>query len=167
MDTELIKVSLFAVLIFYSIFALVYFVFQKIRGKKVRPKTVIIGGSLFLFFFVIIISESEGYPTAEETIYMVFWSLVIIGLLRSLESKPQSREKEEPTPEPKEKVEEKPEPPAPDPKPEKKIEKEPPKTSGPMKRCPYCKGKLSELNFYKLKSGNDVTCEYCGEIISC
>ncbi len=61
---------------------------------------------------------------------------------------------------PTKKVEVMPEPP------EEEAKKEPRRKSGPMKSCPYCSGKISELNFYKLKSGNDVTCEYCGEIIS-
>ncbi len=34
------------------------------------------------------------------------------------------------------------------------------------KKCPNCGGDLGELNFYKLKSGNDVTCDYCDVIIS-
>ncbi len=43
---------------------------------------------------------------------------------------------------------------------------EPKEKKGLMRKCPYCNGKLSELNFFKLKSGNDTPCEYCGEIIS-
>jgi len=35
-----------------------------------------------------------------------------------------------------------------------------------VRKCPYCNGRLSELNYFKLKSGNDTTCEYCGEMIS-
>jgi len=53
-------------------------------------------------------------------------------------------------------------------KPEPKIEvqKEARKKPDPSTKCPFCGGKLSELNYYKFRSGNDVTCEYCGEIIS-
>ncbi|MEE8401562.1 MAG: hypothetical protein V3R86_05370 [Candidatus Hydrothermarchaeaceae archaeon] len=34
-----------------------------------------------------------------------------------------------------------------------------------LKQCPSCGGKFSEINFYKLKAGNDVECDFCGEII--
>lgn len=33
-------------------------------------------------------------------------------------------------------------------------------------KCPNCGGDITELDFYKLKAGNDVKCEYCGTIIS-
>lgn len=35
-----------------------------------------------------------------------------------------------------------------------------------IKSCPKCGGDLSELTYYKLKSGDDAKCEYCGTIIS-
>lgn len=32
--------------------------------------------------------------------------------------------------------------------------------------CPKCDGKLSELSYYKLKSGESTECEFCGERLS-
>ncbi len=34
------------------------------------------------------------------------------------------------------------------------------------KKCPNCGGTLTELNFFKLKAGNDAKCDYCNVIIS-
>ncbi|MFQ5975707.1 MAG: hypothetical protein ACE5J5_05285 [Candidatus Hydrothermarchaeales archaeon] len=33
------------------------------------------------------------------------------------------------------------------------------------RKCPNCGAKLTDLNFYKLKSGTDTRCDYCDEII--
>lgn len=33
------------------------------------------------------------------------------------------------------------------------------------KKCPSCGENISEINFYKLKSGNDAVCESCGNMI--
>ncbi len=260
MNAELIAFGFIFNLIFYSIFALVYFVVQKRENKRVRPKTIMIWGTLFVVFSVIMISESKGYPDAEETTYMILGALVIIALLGFWEFRSPDKEEEPPAmvarpkhqkiiellkfgighsniktrittlfvivwilfwirslysailngslgfsfiqistsliivsvllifapfiilrwyleskmsaasepwegigkTKPTEKVEAMPEPP----EPEEAAKKESWRKSGPMKSCPYCSGKISELNFYKLKSGNDVTCEYCGEIIS-
>ena len=54
------------------------------------------------------------------------------------------------------------------PKPSSKVIPEPkiPSKVAVEQKCPYCGGELSELSFYKLKSGNDVKCEYCGAMIS-
>lgn len=158
-------------LIFYMIFFVPYFIVQKVRKKGVRPKTTIIGGTaVFVFLVFILIPGADGGITESETTYLTISALLIIGLIHLLGRKFQSKEKKEAPPQKPAPVERDetiaPKPKAPAPKPEEKIEKEPPKKSGPMKSCPYCKGKLSELNFYKLKSGNDITCEYCGEIIS-
>lgn len=162
---------------------------EKIRRKEFQWNLlyIILG---FLPAYVIISKSFGGYaPLSIGTILLV----LIIGAIGAhfktekspIEERPKEvkkKEEEKPITEP---IEPKPAPPKPEqpvekpepveekpkvqevePKPEKKIEKEPSKKSGPMRSCPYCKGKLSELNFYKLKSGNDVTCEYCSEIIS-
>jgi hypothetical protein len=33
------------------------------------------------------------------------------------------------------------------------------------KKCPSCGENISEINYYKLKSGNDAVCESCGNVI--
>jgi len=48
------------------------------------------------------------------------------------------------------------------------VEAPPEVPSKPLKtpkKCPSCGGNFSAVNFYKLKAGNDVTCEYCEELI--
>lgn len=167
---------------------------EKIRRKEFQWNLlyIILG---FLPAYVFILKYFGGYaPLSVSTILLTLIIGAIGAYYKTEKSPPEERPKvvekkeekreakpqEKPTIEPKpappkleqpvekpEPEEEKPKVQEVEPKPEKKIEKEPPKTSGPMRSCPYCKGKLSELNFYKLKSGNDVSCEYCGEIISC
>lgn len=34
------------------------------------------------------------------------------------------------------------------------------------RKCPNCGAKLTELSYYKLKSGESSVCDYCNEIIS-
>ncbi len=176
-EDESFWTMLVVAVMFYLFYIVPYIVFQAIRKEGIRYRTMMIGGTIiFVFFIFVLIPASGGEgPTGGETRDLIIGALFTIGVLRFFEAMYQGKKEEKPekapapskpTPVEKEKIPE-PEPPAP-PAPELKeeIKKEPPKISGPMKNCPYCKGKLSELNYFKLKSGNDVTCEYCGEIIS-
>jgi hypothetical protein len=177
-ENESFFTMLIVTIMFYLVYIVPYIVVQAILKKRLRVKSMMVGGTLvFVFFIFILILASDGDgPTGTETVYLIIGAVIMLLILRFFEAMYPGKKKETPEkapappppqPAPVEKKEKpKPAPPAPEPKPEKKIEKEPAKKSGPMKNCPYCKGKLSELNFYKLKSGNDVTCEYCGEIIS-
>ncbi len=51
------------------------------------------------------------------------------------------------------------------PTPPKESTKPPEKTED-TRKCPNCGAELSELNFYKLKAGDNTKCEYCNVIIS-
>ncbi len=44
-------------------------------------------------------------------------------------------------------------------------ESQPSKKGKGIQDCPNCGGALSELNYYKLKSGTDVKCEFCNKFI--
>jgi len=50
-------------------------------------------------------------------------------------------------------------------KPDQPKESAPPKNKD-ARKCPNCGAELSELNFYKLKAGDNTKCEYCNVIIS-
>ncbi|MEE9564168.1 MAG: hypothetical protein V3V63_00475, partial [Candidatus Hydrothermarchaeaceae archaeon] len=97
MDVEALLGFLVFDFIFYSLFILPYVFIQKGRDREIRPKTMMVGGTFVLVFLVIIISEKGvGYPGGDEIIYMIFWALVIIGLIHLWGPKFQSKEKEEP-----------------------------------------------------------------------
>lgn len=180
-EDESFWTMLIVAIMFYLVYIVPYIVFQVIVKKRLKVKSMMIGGTLvFVFFIFILIPASDGDgPSGTETLYLIIGAFFTLMVLRFFEAMYSDKEKETPEkapapppPQPapvekEERPEPKPEPPKEKPAPKKPpVEHEPPKKSGPVKNCPCCKGKLSELNFYKLKSGNDVTCEYCGEIIS-
>lgn len=134
----------------YAVFVIPYIVIQKLRKNNLRSKTMIIGGLSFCGLILIAILGDESTSGAETVVFLI-GALLISGTIhligprgkqKSVEEQPTVIDKEIPKEEPKPK--------------EKPVVK---------KKCPYCDGKLSELNYFKLKAGNDVPCEYCGEMI--
>ncbi len=45
------------------------------------------------------------------------------------------------------------------------LESKRPDRKKTLNKCPYCGGKISQTDFYKLQLGDYIVCEYCGELI--
>lgn len=146
---------------------------EKIKRKEVHWNSlyIILGFLPVYTLLVAFLGIFGGSPTTG----IVLASLIgIIGAYIKTR-KEESLQKTGTSPPPKpatSKPEKTKEEPKPEPKPEKIVEEikptikpDPPKERNVYRNCPSCGGKISKLNFYKLKAGESAECDFCGDMI--